>query len=196
MKRTLLITALAGTCFLSGCGGGGESPEGADDETSTGGEVGAQGESVEDMTTSESLEETVEESCEDGDAACENAGSDEFEEDGAGDDGAGEETAEDGGEGDAADDKGVDPKVAWRRRVSRGKQVFIKRCDFCHPDGDGDTGPKLKGIRWPVQKTVNMIRNGKGKMKPMPPAKISSTQMRDLLAYLSTIRAVRGVERP
>lgn len=184
-------------CFALGCGGGGESPEEAGGEESSGGEsTGAQGKSVEEMTTGDELKEVVEETCEDGSAACEGAGSEDFEPSDAteGDEEEGDGT--DGGEAAEPEDNDVDPKVAWRRRVSRGKQVFIKRCDFCHPDGDEDTGPKLKGISWPVPKTVNMIRKGKGKMKPMGPSKISSRQMRDLLAYLSTIRAVRGVERP
>ncbi len=187
VEEGIQLAAIAAVLGLSfACGGGAEEAEEPEVEETEGGEFDVPdepaGESVDEMTDAEGLEDVVEEACEEGDAACKDAEGDALNTD---------------EEGDGPDaEKGVDPKVAWRRRVARGKQVFIKRCDFCHPDGDEDTGPKLRGIRWPTGKIVSIVRKGKGKMKPMPPSKISSAQMKDLLAYLSTIRTARGVKRP
>lgn len=82
-------------------------------------------------------------------------------------------------------------------QVAHGAQIFNKYCDTCHPGGNAepDYGPKIRDLNWSVPRVTAQIRNGKGKMKPIPPKKISDTDLPDLLAYLVTLRAVTGVPR-
>ena len=89
-----------------------------------------------------------------------------------------------------------DPAEAWRQRVRRGRQTFDRFCDTCHPGGEEDIGPTIRRIHFPVARMQRQIRQGSGRMRPIPPGRLPDDRIDDLMAYLSTIGAVRGVERP
>ena len=89
----------------------------------------------------------------------------------------------------------VDPALAWRQRVGRGRSVFRQTCDTCHPDGEADLGPGIRGLGFSVERMTRQIRRGSGRMRPIGPNKLPDRYLGDLMAYLSVLRAVRGVER-
>jgi len=183
---------------LTSCGGGADTVDETDgDETTSGDEVvEAEGD--------ESLDP-----CADSEAPCEGESTDGGEgetAEGEGETAEGEtaegegETAEGEGEARGTEGETVDPQVAWRRQVNVGRQWFIRRCDSCHPDGQEDTGPNLLGIRWPVNRMRRQIRQGSGegsgRMRPIPPGRLPNRVIDSLMAYMSTKRIVRGVQRP
>ncbi len=97
----------------------------------------------------------------------------------------GQEALENGEEQAAAEE------ARQRALVRRGRRVYNRSCDFCHPGGGEDMGPRVRGLRWPASRMRAQIRQGSGRMRPIGPSKVSNTQMESLLAYLRAIRAVR-----
>lgn len=85
---------------------------------------------------------------------------------------------------------------AWQALVRRGRQRFNATCDTCHPGGDEDIGPRIIGKNFSVDRMRQQIRNGSGRMRPIPVRRLADEDLDALFAYLSTLRAVRGVERP
>lgn len=94
------------------------------------------------------------------------------------------------------EEEGEDPAMVWRQMVGRGRSVFRQACDTCHPGGEADIGPGIKGLGYSVERMTRQIRRGSGRMRPIPPARLPDRYMGDLMAYLSVLRTVRGVERP
>jgi len=180
---------------LTACGGGTAdvADEGAGADGTSGGDVAETGGDDADLDP-----------CAEGGAPCEGDATADAGE--AGTEGEGE-TAEGEGEGETAEGEGVagdagdagvpvDPQQAWQERVRLGGQWFRRRCDNCHPGGEEDIGPNLRGIRWPVARMERQIRRGSGRMRPIPPGRLSAENMHALMAYMSRFRAVRGVQRP
>lgn len=90
----------------------------------------------------------------------------------------------------------ADPEEAWRQRVARGRVAFNRTCDTCHPGGEEDIGPNIRRIGWATERMVRQIRRGGGRMRPIPPRRLPDERIDDLMAFLSTMGTVRGVERP
>jgi hypothetical protein len=179
--RVLLVLALAG------CGGGADDvvDEGDGVDTTSGGdETLADGGDALDP-------------CAESEAPCEGetgAGDGEEPREGPDGDGDGEGDGETSTEGGDAGER--NPQQEWRAQVRVGRQWFNRRCDTCHPGGEEDIGPNLRSIRWPVVRMRRQIRQGSGRMRPIPPARLPDDKMDALMAYLSTIGSVRGVSRP
>ena len=87
-------------------------------------------------------------------------------------------------------------KAEWAALVKRGRRQFARFCDTCHPGGQEDLGPSIIGKRFTVAKMRRQIRQGTGKMRPIPPKKLKEKDMPALIAYLSRLGAVRGVKHP
>ncbi|MDW8363707.1 MAG: cytochrome c [Myxococcales bacterium] len=81
----------------------------------------------------------------------------------------------------------------WNERVARGRRAFQRRCDSCHPGGDEDVGPRIIGKNWTAERMRAQVRRGSGRMRPIPPSRLSDADLEDLLAYLTTLRAIRGL---
>ena len=75
--------------------------------------------------------------------------------------------------------------------VARGARVFQRQCDSCHPGAEADHGPRLRGRSFDEARLVTQVRNGSRGMRAIPPARLPDGQMRDLVAYLRSIDAVR-----
>jgi mono/diheme cytochrome c family protein len=108
-----------------------------------------------------------------------------------GDDGAAPTAGgESGGAGDgtaaAASD---DPD--WAAKVAAGEARYDAVCGTCHPGGDEDSGPRLIDLRWTADRMRAQIRNGSGRMRPIPPARLSDADLENVLAWMTTIRAVQ-----
>lgn len=185
-QRIWLVLALGAVTAFAACGGGGAETEGeAEADVTAGGE--------DDLAADASATE--------GGAAGEGAtreGPDAAEGEGAaGEEGAGGEGGEATAEGEATEGgEAADPEEQWRAKVRVGRQWFNRACGTCHPGGDEDLGPRIIGKNLPVARMRHQIRNGTGRMRPIPPQRLPDRVMDELMAYLSTIRAVRGVERP
>lgn len=113
-------------------------------------------------------------------------------------------TEADAGVGDAGPEETVegadpteeDPQVVWRNQVRAGRMVFDRVCGVCHPEGEEDIGPDIRRKWLTVARMRRMIRNGQGRMRPIPARRLPEARMDDLMAYLSTMGTVRGVRRP
>jgi mono/diheme cytochrome c family protein len=95
-----------------------------------------------------------------------------------------------------ATDQAQPSKADWKDLVQRGQRRFDKACGNCHPDGEEDLGPSIIGIRWSVPRMTKQIRNGSGKMKPISKKRLPESEMDPLMAYMSTFRAVKGINQP
>lgn len=90
----------------------------------------------------------------------------------------------------------VTDKAEWDSLVASGQASFDRTCGSCHPGGDADLGPALKGHMIPTATMTTQIREGSGRMKPIEPDKLPEEEMRGMMVYLSTIGAVGDVKGP
>ena len=90
----------------------------------------------------------------------------------------------------------ITDKAEWDALATAGKTSFDTACGDCHPGGDADLGPKLKGHAEPTANMVKQIRQGSGRMKPIGEDKLPESEMKGLLVYLSTLDAVGDVKGP
>lgn len=90
----------------------------------------------------------------------------------------------------------VTDKAEWESLAAAGKTSFDTVCGDCHPGGDADLGPKLKGHAEPSADMIRQIRQGSGRMKPIGEDKLPESEMKGLLVYLATLDAVGDVKGP
>jgi mono/diheme cytochrome c family protein len=90
----------------------------------------------------------------------------------------------------------VSDQAEWDSLLSSGKTSFDTACGSCHPGGDADLGPALKGHMEPIPAMTKQIREGSGRMKPIDTNTLPEDQMKGLLVYLSSLGAVSGVKGP
>jgi mono/diheme cytochrome c family protein len=97
---------------------------------------------------------------------------------------------------------GGEPKIVvtdqaeWDSLLAQGKESFDRTCGTCHPGGEADLGPALKGHEEPMDEMHSQIRQGSGRMKPVGPDKLPEEEMKGLMVYLSSIGAVGQVQGP
>jgi mono/diheme cytochrome c family protein len=84
----------------------------------------------------------------------------------------------------------------WESLTTAGKTSFDMACGSCHPGGEADLGPALKGHMEPIDHMTKQIREGSGRMKPIDTTTLPEDQMKGLMVYLSSIGAVAGVQGP
>lgn len=67
-----------------------------------------------------------------------------------------------------------------------GKTAYARVCATCHGDdpGDGNDGPALVPMYRTPQQVLGIVREGTGKMHPLPESKISDTEVLAIVAYL------------
>jgi mono/diheme cytochrome c family protein len=76
-------------------------------------------------------------------------------------------------------------------QLAAGRQRFDHACGRCHPGGEEDIGPRLRNINWAEDRMLRQIRNGGGRMRPIPPARLPDSEIPALMAYMRTLHAVR-----
>ena len=76
--------------------------------------------------------------------------------------------------------------------VEAGKAAFEKACASCHPGGGSGLGPAITDLHAAPGLVRMQIREGQGKMPPIPPAQLTDTELEDMMAYLVTIGTVEG----
>ena len=75
--------------------------------------------------------------------------------------------------------------------VQHGRIVFARKCDSCHPGGEGGLGPGLNDKPLPVFAMKLQVRTGLVGFKVMPSFdqhQIPSEDLDDLMAYLKALR--------
>jgi mono/diheme cytochrome c family protein len=80
--------------------------------------------------------------------------------------------------------------------VQHGKIVFARRCDSCHPGGEGGLGPGINDKPLPVFAMKLQVRTGVvgfGVMPSFNKHQIPSEDLDDLMKY---IKAVRKQNKP
>ncbi|HEY6879671.1 MAG TPA: cytochrome c [Polyangiales bacterium] len=87
-------------------------------------------------------------------------------------------------------------KAEWDSLLAAGQTSYDNACGSCHPGGEADLGPKLKGHAEPVAMMRKQIRQGSGRMAPIGEDKLPEAEMKGLFVYLSSIDAVEGVKGP
>ena len=90
----------------------------------------------------------------------------------------------------------VADQAEWDTLSASGKESYDRACGSCHPGGDADLGPALKGHMVPVAAMTTQIREGSGRMKPIGEDKLPEAEMKGLMVYLATISAVGDVKGP
>jgi mono/diheme cytochrome c family protein len=110
----------------------------------------------------------------------------------------GEKTTPSGGAGSAGGEPAlvITDQAEWDSLATQGKTSFDAACGTCHPGGEADLGPKLKGHMETTADMTKQIREGSGRMKPVGPDKLPEDQMKGLLVYLASIQAVGDVKGP
>jgi mono/diheme cytochrome c family protein len=87
-------------------------------------------------------------------------------------------------------------QAEWDSLLASGQTTFDNACGTCHPGGEADLGPKLKGHAEPLAHMRKQIREGSGRMAPIGPKKLPESEMQGLFVYLSSLDAVDGVKGP
>lgn len=90
----------------------------------------------------------------------------------------------------------ISDKAEWDSLLASGQTSFDNACGSCHPGGEADLGPKLKGHAEPIGHMKKQIREGSGRMAPIGEDKLPEAEMKGLLVYLASIDAVDGVKAP
>lgn len=90
----------------------------------------------------------------------------------------------------------ITDQAEWDSLVESGKESYDRACGTCHPGGEADLGPAIKGHMEPYAEMVRQIREGSGRMQPIDETKLPEDEMKGLMVYLSTISAVDGVQGP
>ena len=90
----------------------------------------------------------------------------------------------------------ISDPTEWQTLSDAGKASFDRTCGACHPGGEADLGPKLKGHMESSADMTRQIREGSGRMKPVGPDKLPEDEMKGLMVYLATIGAVGDIKGP
>ena len=90
----------------------------------------------------------------------------------------------------------ITDQAEWDTLASEGQASFEKACGACHPGGEADLGPALKGHQIAMASMTTQIREGSGRMKPIGEDKLPESEMKGLMVYLATLDAVGDVKGP
>ncbi len=84
----------------------------------------------------------------------------------------------------------------WQALTASGQASYDRTCGTCHPGGDADLGPAIKGRMRTSADMTKQIREGSGRMAPIDTTKLPEEEMKGMMVYLSTISAVSDVKGP
>jgi mono/diheme cytochrome c family protein len=90
----------------------------------------------------------------------------------------------------------ISDQAEWDSLAASGKTSFDTACGSCHPGGEADLGPKLKGHQESTADMMKQIRQGSGRMKPVGTDHLPESEEKGLLVYLATLGAVGDVKGP
>lgn len=90
----------------------------------------------------------------------------------------------------------ISDQAEWDSLSTQGKTAFDTACGACHPGGEADLGPAIKGHQESTADMMKQIREGSGRMKPVGTDRLPESEEKALLVYLATIGAVGDVKGP
>lgn len=90
----------------------------------------------------------------------------------------------------------ITDQAEWDTLAASGKTSFDTACGACHPGGEADLGPKLKGHQESSADMMKQIREGSGRMKPVGVDRLPESEEKGLLVYLASLGAVSDVKGP
>jgi hypothetical protein len=90
----------------------------------------------------------------------------------------------------------VTDQAEWDSLSGSGKDSFDRACGTCHPGGDADLGPAIKGHMYTMADMTKQIREGSGRMQPIDESKLPEAEMKGIMVYMATIGAVGDVKGP
>ena len=73
-------------------------------------------------------------------------------------------------------------------RVEHGRQVWMMKCDRCHPGGEAGLGPATNDKPLPEFLIATQIRTGLGAMPAFTKAEMSDSDVAAVIAYMKAIR--------
>lgn len=73
-------------------------------------------------------------------------------------------------------------------RAEKGRMAFQRRCNGCHPGGEGGLGPALNNKPLPGFAIRYQVRHGLGVMPSFPEERLSDEDLDALVAYLKKLR--------
>jgi mono/diheme cytochrome c family protein len=73
--------------------------------------------------------------------------------------------------------------------VARGRLVYARACDECHPGGTAGLGPALNNKPLPAFLIRFQVRHGMGSMPSFSEREISDSELADLAVYVRARRA-------
>lgn len=73
-------------------------------------------------------------------------------------------------------------------KEKRGEQVFMQKCNLCHPGGERGLGPSLNAKPAPGEAIRLQVRKGLGKMPSFNESSIPPPDLDALIAYMIEIR--------
>jgi mono/diheme cytochrome c family protein len=76
--------------------------------------------------------------------------------------------------------------------VATGQARFDAICGACHPGGNEDIGPTIRGIGWAAGRVRQQARQGRGRMRPVNATRLSNEDLESVLAFLQTIGTVQA----
>ena len=75
-------------------------------------------------------------------------------------------------------------------RVAHGRDVWMMRCNRCHPGGEAGLGPATNDKPLPEFLIATQIRTGLGAMPAFTEQEMSDDDVAAVIAYMKTIRRV------
>lgn len=84
----------------------------------------------------------------------------------------------------------------WEALTASGKVSYDRACGACHPGGEADLGPAIKGHALTMAAMTTQIREGSGRMRPIDATKLPEEEMRGIMVYMATLSAVSDVKGP
>jgi mono/diheme cytochrome c family protein len=73
-------------------------------------------------------------------------------------------------------------------KVAHGQQVYMHRCEKCHPGGDAGLGPSLNNKPLPGFMVAFQTRHGMGAMPPFTDEEVPRNDLDAVVAYLKALR--------
>ena len=73
-------------------------------------------------------------------------------------------------------------------RVEHGRQVWMMKCDRCHPGGEAGLGPATNDKPLPEFLIATQIRTGLGAMPAFTKQEMSDSDVAAVIAYMKAIR--------
>jgi mono/diheme cytochrome c family protein len=90
----------------------------------------------------------------------------------------------------------ISDQAEWDSLLAQGTESYEAACGTCHPGGEADLGPALKGENKSSAKMTSQIRKGSGRMAPIGEDKLPEAEMKGVLVYLASLKAVGDIKGP